>query len=102
MIVACIVTILTESALIALLVKKSPAHIIILVTGVELVTHPISMYFYVYEGISLLIVEGMVVLIEACIYNAFWYAKSVKSIAFWFLVSFVANLTSLVVTILVL
>ena len=99
---ALALTIFIESLVVYIISSKSLGTIVKVLIAVEFVTHPISMYAFHYLGWSLLLVESIVILVEAGIYWLYWNGKGIREFIFWLCLSFTANVASVLVAIVLL
>jgi hypothetical protein len=91
---ALLYTILSETLVLSVLRRKSFGEMFLLVLVIELFTHPVSMYFHYYLGMSFFAVEAGVVLIEAFMYVLYFGARTIKEASYLLLISFFANTAS--------
>ncbi len=98
MISALILTMIVEVPVVAVLFRKPFVSVLMFVCALELVTHPVSMYFHFYRNVPILPVEVGVVCVEALAYVLYWRVSQKQA----FGVSLVANTASLVTTLSVL
>lgn len=88
-------TIAVEAIVVFFYTRRSIFDVIFVVTLLELVTHPISMYLFNYKDLNLWFVEGVVVIVEAFIYFCIWHRWKYMKLASMFLLSLLANIASL-------
>lgn len=95
------VTILVEAVVAYVWTKRNPLEVLFVVSSLEFITHPISIYAYHFQNMHLLLVEVLVVVAEAAVYVVVWQHWNRQQAASMFGLSVLANAASLVCGLLV-
>ena len=92
---ALFLTTIVEAAVVLFWTRRPLGGVLLIVSTIEGITHPVSMYAYYFLQQPLICVELAVVVAEAALYAIMWRLRLPRELASMFLLSLTANVSSL-------